>query len=477
MKNVKKFLSLGLAAAMAVSVAACGGKTSATNDVIDIGSWWVQDYDSDDDIYTSENWLNNQDKEGDDEVTLDIKAFNRECLEMKWENVSKIEETYGVKFYWQNLTIGGVKESINTSILAGKPDCDIYLVDVSMALPAQMNGLALDLRTVLPEDADVFNEQKIVSYVDLGDGKVCILKRVEAAEDVSATYPLGFNVTLLEDAGLEDPRDLWDRGEWTWDKFIEYCNALTKDTDGDGQTDQYGFCGFTEETLTELMMSNGTGIAIGATEGLSSAATGEALKMLYDMYNTYTFCYPYDFDGEAWVTNRFQYKNGNIGFFPVSAWFHNDHGNDYKNEDPSANLPFDIAYVRWPVGPSGNKDTNAGKNASNGEFYIIPVGVLEPEKVYNVLVAYWNWFDGDTSIRDDRRVNDWWYNITSNNPELQVSNFNVMADAGSRTSLDLWTSLGVEYDLTTLVDGTTTPSQWQETYRQLFQDALDAYFK
>ena len=55
MKNLKKFLALGLAAAMTLSMAACGkggnggngGNTaSATNDDISIGTWWIQYYDS-----------------------------------------------------------------------------------------------------------------------------------------------------------------------------------------------------------------------------------------------------------------------------------------------------------------------------------------------------------------------------------------------------------------------------------------------
>lgn len=30
------------------------------------------------------------------------------------------------------------------------------------------------------------------------------------------------------------------QGEWTWDKFLEYCDILTQDTDGDGTIDQWG---------------------------------------------------------------------------------------------------------------------------------------------------------------------------------------------------------------------------------------------
>lgn len=485
MKNLKKFVALGLAATMALSMAACGkggDKTTAntgTNDDISIGTWWVQYYDSTQAKEDAPDWQSNQDAEGDSEETLETKAFNRSICEMKWANVDKIEQKYGITYHWDNLTIAGVKESINTSILAGSPDCDIYLVDTGMALPAQMNGLALDLKTVLPEDADVFNEQKIISYLDLGDGKVCILTRVEAQKQVEATYPLGFNIQMLEDNNLEDPRDLWERGEWTWDKFIEYCKVLTQDTDGDGQIDQYGYCGYEFETLEQLMMSNGANIASGATETLTSASVGEALQMMSDLYNVYNVCYPYDFEGDPSNSMRNQYTEGNIGFFPIAAWIASGNGDYDYGGTTGTTLPFDTAYVRWPVGPNGNKDTNAGKNTTSGEFYIIPAGVLEPEKVYNFLYDYWNWFDGDTSIRDDKKALNWWYGVTAKTEELQNLNFEVMRDCGANTTFDLWNSMGIAYgtSLQDLIKGEMTPAQFQETYKQQIQDGLDTFYK
>ena len=503
MKNLKKFLALGLATTMALSMAACGneGNTEATGSGtgnqessstpgkdtpkqdtpagvrnIQIGTWWVQYYDSDDALEDAPDWGTNQDAEGDDEATLKSKEFNRGIAQMKFDNVPVIEQKYNCEFYWNNLTYAGVKESINVSILAGAPDCDIYLTDAGMAVPAQMNGLALDLKTILPEDHDLFTTQQNMSYLDLGDGKACIIMRQEAQKQVEATYPLGFNMQMLEDNNLEDPRELYERGEWTWDKFIEYCQTLTQDTDGDGQIDQYGYCGYEMETLEQLMMSNGGNIASGTTEGLTSPEVGEALQMMYDMYNTYNVCYPYDFEGDPSNSMRQQYRQGNIGFFPIAAWIASD-GADYDYGDAVGTyLSWDTAYVRWPVGPSGDAATNAGKNLTSGEFYIIPAGVEDPETVVNVLYDYWNWYQDDTSIRDDKQALNWWYGVTAREAELQEANFAVMQDAGKNTCFDLWQSMNIGYDLMSLIRGDVTPAQFQETYKQQVQDALDAYF-
>ncbi|MCR5154070.1 MAG: hypothetical protein K6B75_04390 [Lachnospiraceae bacterium] len=499
MMKLKKLLALGLAFCMVASFGACGdkntedtgnnsgtgtntntntNKNSEKNEEVTIGTWWVQYYDSSA-TSLSDNPQYDKDMaaEETDENAIAQKADNKKAYEMKFENVKKIEEKYGVKFYWDNLTYTGVKDSINTSIIAGTPDCDVYLVEASFGIPAQMSGLCTNLKDVLPADSDIFTTQSNAAYLDLGDGKACIFYRVDGGEStVAATYPLAFNVQMLEDNNLEDPRVLWEKGEWTWSKFIEYAKILTQDTDGDGQTDQYGYCGYEAETLDQLLMSNGTAIASTSKENLSSSEVGEVLQMIYDMYNVHKICYPYDYEGSPSDSMRNQYTEGNIAFFPCAAWIQS--GNEDYGGDTE--LDFDIAYVRWPVGPSGNKDTNPGKNGLSGEFYIIPAGVAEPEKVFNVMNDYWNWYDGDTSIRDSKNILHWWYESTAKDPELQVENYEVMKDCGSHLVIDLGVDGtlgdGTYLPLQNLMQGLTTPAQIQEEYKQVFQDALDAYF-
>lgn len=53
---------------------------------------------------------------------------------------------------------------------------------------------------------------------------------------ISQPVVLYYNPKLFDEAGLPYPDESWD-----WDKFMEMAQALTKDTDGDGTPDQYGF--------------------------------------------------------------------------------------------------------------------------------------------------------------------------------------------------------------------------------------------
>lgn len=50
------------------------------------------------------------------------------------------------------------------------------------------------------------------------------------------TVLMYYNKDLFAREGLPEPA-----ADWTWDDFLRYAKALTKDTDGDGRVDQFGF--------------------------------------------------------------------------------------------------------------------------------------------------------------------------------------------------------------------------------------------
>ena len=68
---------------------------------------------------------------------------------------------------------------------------------------------------------------------------------------------------LLQQAAV---RRSWDRlpaADWTWDDFLATAKALTRDTDGDGRTDQFGVG--TEASISALLRSSGRPAAIWST--------------------------------------------------------------------------------------------------------------------------------------------------------------------------------------------------------------------
>ncbi len=49
-----------------------------------------------------------------------------------------------------------------------------------------------------------------------------------------------YNKSLIEREGLPDPYKLYKENKWTWDQATEIIKKATKDTDGDGEIDQWG---------------------------------------------------------------------------------------------------------------------------------------------------------------------------------------------------------------------------------------------
>ena len=393
--------------------------------------------------------------------------------EMMWAKVAEIEQEWGVTFEYVNLLYAGAQESINTSILAGTPDVDVYMIGLAIGAPAVANGYAVDLRDVLPADHPVLNgTDEVLTYIDTGDGSVCLLTANNKENMVGSTYPLSFNLQMIEDANLEDPRDLAERGEWTWDKFLEYCIALTKDTDGDGVTDVYGFGGWPEDYLCNLLMSNGTYVAATTTENLTSPEVTEVLQFLQDLNLVHGVMHPIPAEN-GWDICRWLYRDQKVAFSPNAAWIM-DSNKDYNfQNDPSVTpLDFDMVFVEWPCGPSGNPETNKQK-VTESSCYMIPVGVEDPELVFNVLYDLLNWYNNDLSVRDDEEALGWWYGVTAKDIDLQDWNFEVMYTMGTKQQYEMLNNLGFTMDTLGLINGNYTVAQYQETYKQQVQDAID----
>ena len=393
--------------------------------------------------------------------------------EMMWAKVAEIEQEWGVTFEYVNLLYAGAQESINTSILAGTPDVDVYMIGLAIGAPAVANGYAVDLRDVLPADHPVLTgEDEVLTYIDTGNGAVSLLTANNKENMVGSTIPLSFNLQMIEDANLEDPRDLAERGEWTWDKFLEYCIALTKDTDGDGVTDVYGFGGWPEDYLPNLLMSNGTYVAATATENLTSPEVTEVLQFLQDLNLVHGVMHPIPAEN-GWDICRWLYRDQKVAFSPNAAWIM-DSNKDYNfQNDPSVTpLDFDMVFVEWPCGPSGNPETNTQK-VTESSCYMIPVGVEDPELVFNVLYDLLNWYNNDLSVRDDEEALGWWYGVTAKDIDLQDWNFEVMYTMGTKQQYEMLNNLGFTMDTLGLINGNYTVAQYQETYKQQVQDAID----
>lgn len=468
MKNLKRILAITLASVMIFSVAGCkkedkktstkapnateanktDNKPSNNKRKITIGTWFEQ-------YYTSAHT----------DINDNPSVSNIEHAEMQLANMRAVEEKYNIELYFENLTWDGVIESINTSILAGTPDCDIYQVDLQFGIPAALNNLAMPLSEFIKdEDSDIFADQIVMKYLDMSAMGMDDAYLFAGNATNTGSYLLAYNKTILDAAGLEDPQELYDKGEWTWAKWKEQLKTLTIDKDSDGATDQYGFGGFWTNALNQLMMSNATGIATGPTEALSSDATIEVLQLFYDIYNVDKTARPWN--EEDWDINNFCFMDQEIVFFIGANWIFSN------NYDTPEDMPFDVGLVPWPCGPSGNALSNPGY-AVAGNYMMIPVGTKDPATVYNAYYDWVNWYAFDITLRDDTEWAETW---AVDNDKTNGKNFEFTVQEGKKENFDIWGNINAGISMIEIMNGTYTPAQFAETYKNAVQDALDNYF-
>lgn len=486
-KTCKKLCSILLALTLVLSLAACGKQEKATTDTssdtptetatdasatvteapaatpttvpdkyeafdfgkreIKVGIWW--DY-----FYTSEHT----------DISDDPGLANTETAQLRIDNIRRIEEKYNCTIKFVNLGWNGIISSINTSIAAGTPECDIYLTDLQFGIPAVFNGLAQDLSSVAAPNSDLFGDNEILKPL-----KTDIMKGTylftEQGLTVNGVF-LGYNATMLQDLGLEDPQELYAKGEWTWEKFAEFVKAGTQDVDNDGVTDVYGFGGAFTDLTNGLVLNNGGSIAGGTTEGLSTKPVMEAFEFIDRIYNVEKSGRPWN--GDDWNDNLLAWSDGKVMFWAAQGWSLKMQSDAAINS--GSELPFEYHVVPYPIGPSGD-----GKVYSPyaGNFYMIPVGVQEPDKVLQVFEEFMNWHQGDPEYRDDRT---WFESCFTSSADVDMA-----LSTGDNLKFDPWSCLAPYYDFGStiwwpiVVDKTATVAQAVETAKPMLQNALDNF--
>lgn len=477
MVKTKRVLAMSLACAVALTAFGCsggsstdanatggsqGGNNASNNDAddpssanngvrkIEIGTWYEQYYTSDhDDVY-------------DQPQVTDV-----EQAQMQLDNMREIEKKYNIELHIKNMTWDGTIQSINTSILAGTPDADVYQVDLQFGVPAVLKGYAQSIQSYAAADSDIFNDQTVMQYLHIEGTDEDYL--FQPTSNATESYCLAFNMDMIKEHNLENPQDLYDKGEWTWDKWMEYMEILTEDTDGDGAIDVWGYGGYWTNLLTYLLMSNNTDIAATSEQHLDSPATLEVIQFIDDMYNAKGVAKPWS---DTWEDNVKCYTTQQVAFWTSACWIMQTYG-----DSDTSKISFEVGVVPWPRGYSVEEGEEYPGLAVAGNWYMIPKFVDDPELIYNVMFDWCNWYDYNTELRDS---NTWFADqCYSPNADDPNRNYKYMLDMASRPYFDLWGSLDVVsmYPIISENAGEHyTAAQYVEANKQLVQDAIDGYF-
>ena len=479
MAKLKKLTALLMTVILAASLAGCGGDTEedttqgttqgttqaeATTEGTDAEDP-TESADAEDDKYPAFDmggrtirvamWWDRYYDSGDTDVNDNPSVTNVEQAQMQLDNLRRIEDKYNAKLEFVNLSWNGMIESINTSIAAGNPEFDIYTIDLQFGVSALANGLALPIESYASATSDVMTDNLVMKKMELlGD---YYLFQEQGLQNGGV---LGFNADLLNELGLENPQDLYDRGEWDWDTFREYCIAATQDTDGDGVDDQWGYGGVYGTSMGFLYANNGV-MADGPEEKLSSPEVVETYNFLDQLYNVDKCAKYFSGTDDDWNANLYGWANGNILFWGAAAW-------SLKAGVDNYGADFEYHVVPFPTGPSGD---GSAYGAVGGNWYMIPVGTENPEQVYQFFEEYTNWFDYDQDIIFDKSTLEPYF--------LSERDIDYAVMTGEKVVVDFVEKVG--FDLGTfhqsIITGEMTVSQAIESNKQLLQEKLDAVFQ
>ena len=210
----KKIVSVLLVAAMAVSmVAGCGSKNDSKKSDSKSGEKTLEVWVPPLDDATEKNWgdlLKDWEKEKDCKVNLTV---------IPWD---KYEETY------------------TTALNSGEgPDVGYMYNEM---FPTYIDAGAVEDMSSYVTDEDK-KEYKYLSNGNMMDGQY------GWPLVTGVPFVLYYNEDILNALGEKAPE--------TWDDFARICQEATKDTDGDGKVDQYGFaCGMNTSDIGAMQILN-----------------------------------------------------------------------------------------------------------------------------------------------------------------------------------------------------------------------------
>ena len=252
---------------------------------------------------------------------------------------------------------GGAPQDFVDYVTSGGDDVNyVFTLRADPATTSAMaSGLMYDLSTLdcLDFSSEKFTLNKLHEQYSKGDAIYCMYAGI--SEPRTGVF---FNKRVLQEAGI-DPESIYDMqadGTWTWDKFDELMGQCQRDTDNDGTDDIYGLT-LNEGVMTEqAVFSNGGSFigkdANGYVYNLESPETTEALEWVVDMFDKYD---NHDPEGAEWDYYKEEFINGNVAFM-VEQEYAGTPGNFL------ADMQDELGFVMFPKGPSYDEYINVWDN-------------------------------------------------------------------------------------------------------------------
>ena len=325
--KLRKVLAAGLCAAMTVtSMAGC---SVAKNEA------------SSSDASTSTNLKG----EGKDELHILIYAQEHEKAAYE-EQIKKFTEAHKDQIKNVNFEVT-TQDEYNTKMtaaIAANDLQDIFYIGPAAVKEYVDNGYCIPLDDYVGQTAvdNLWPEIKSAYQYDgkeIGKGSLYCLPK-----DLSC-FAFAYNKDLFDKAGIDYPDP--DK-PYTYDEFLDVCKKLTKDTDGDGEIDQWGVANANAFGMTPYMYSNGVKFLSDDYKTVN-LTNNKALEDSFQFYTDLTSKYKVtpSVEQDTAMGGYQRWLDGQIGFYACGTW-------EVAAFMDKATFPYDWDLCGWPVGPDGD---------------------------------------------------------------------------------------------------------------------------
>lgn len=225
---------------------------------------------------------------------------------------------------------------VETMVAGGNAPDTMRVGGYSAAMFASRDAL-LPLDDFIANDPDVDWDDFYPAAQDAFklDGKIYALP------ENGESYGINYNATAFAEKGLADPRELWDKGEWTQEAFLESAKALTE---GEGPTRKFGALFETWNSENWIFFNGGKVLEDDlVTVSLDQPAAYGGLQFAADLVNVHHVApNPAEIAGRP-PTELFQ--NGVCAMYMLGGWYIANFANDITG--------FEYRTAGPPIGPGG----------------------------------------------------------------------------------------------------------------------------
>ena len=243
--NLKKIIAGIMSVSMMFSLGACNGSSDGGSTSGDTTTTAERTKEEDEVTVADlgEKYPNDVDISGQEIVWMADYDINPSNNDDRSVALTLFEDTYGGKVKWIQTTSATKFDDLANKIMSGD-QVDMFPYEWS-CLP---NGVSKDQYEPLDDyinlDDDLWSDVKYMAESLSYKGKHYVIPYA-----ISDPVCIQYSRELMQEEGLDDPYELYQKGEWTWDTFMEMMEKFVNNAD-DGE-ERFGINGWFGQAVVQ----------------------------------------------------------------------------------------------------------------------------------------------------------------------------------------------------------------------------------